>query len=370
MTQTRLSELIDKYLQETLTEAEREELAAILDEEVYTEEAKEIIHGFLVKEQFNYSPDLEHLYKKIERNVTDEKTTTPFIRRYRWVAAAVFLFAIVTTYLVVIKQDAKPVVAFKGDIAAPGISKATLTLANGRKIILDDVATGSLITAGAASVDKTADGKLIYETTTAVEYNTLTNPKASKPVQLQLPDKSTVWLNAESSITFPTAFTGSSREVTITGEAYFEVVHNSKQPFRVHAAGQTIEDIGTSFNVNAYTDEPAVKTTLVEGIVKADKTILAPGQQYMNGRVSLANIEQALAWKNGLFSFEQADIHEVMKQLSRWYNVEIKFEGKIDYVPFQGEIGRSLTLSQVLKGLEQIHVHFRIEEDKRVVIMP
>jgi len=370
MTHARLSELIDKYLQEALTEPERAELAAALDNEVYAAQAKEIIHGFLAGRQFNYGPDLQQLYAKIEENVVAEKTKISFIRRFRWAAAAVFLLAMGTTYLLVLKKDAKPVLVFKNDVPAPAVSKPTLILAGGKKIMLDSVASGSLAAAGAAGVDKTPNGKLIYHSTTAAEFNTLSNPRASKPVQLQLPDKTIVWLNAESSITFPTAFTGNSREVTLTGEAYFEVFHDTEKTFRVHASNQTIEDIGTGFNVNAYADEPGVMTTLIEGSVSIGKTVLRPGQQYLNGNVSAANIEQTLAWKNGLFSFDQADIHEVMKQLSRWYGVEVKYEEKIDYVPFQGEIGRGLTLAQVLKGLEQIHVHFRIEEDKRIIIMP
>jgi transmembrane sensor len=370
MTQTRFTELIDKYLLEALTDPERAELAAALEEEAYAAQAKEIIHGFLAKQQFNYGPDLQDLYARIEKNLIAERPKVAFIRRFRWVAAAVVVLAIATTYLAVFKRDSRPVVAFKDDVPAPAVSRPTLILAGGKKIILDSVASGSLAGAGAASAEKTSDGKLIYHATAAIEFNTLSNPRGSKPVQLQLPDKTIVWLNAESSVTFPTAFTGSSREVTLTGEAFFEVVHNAEKPFRVHASDQTIEDIGTSFNVNAYADEPGVRSTLVEGSVKIGKTILRPGQQYVNGIVTTANIEQTLAWKNGLFSFDQADIHEVMKQLSRWYNVEVIYEGKIDYVPFQGEIGRDLTLAQVLKGLEQIHVHFRIEEDKRIIIMP
>ncbi len=370
MTQTRFTELIDKYLLEALTDPERAELAAALDEDTYAAQAKEIIHQYLAEKQFNYGPDLQHLYAKIEKDLVAERPKIFFIRRYRWVAAAVLLLAMATTYLAVFKRDVKHVVAFRDDVPAPAFSRPTLVLAGGKKIVLDSVASGSLAGFGAASAEKTPDGKLIYHATAAVEFNTLTNPRASKPVQLQLPDKTIVWLNAESSITFPTAFTGAGREVTLTGEAYFEVVHNAEKPFRVNAANQAIEDIGTSFNVNAYTDEPGVKTTLIEGSVKVGKTVLQPGQQYVNGRVTTANIEQTLAWKNGLFSFDGADIHEVMKQLSRWYNVEVIYEGKIDSVPFQGEIGRALTLAQVLKGLEQIHVHFRIEEDKRIIIMP
>jgi ferric-dicitrate binding protein FerR (iron transport regulator) len=204
-------------------------------------------------------------------------------------------------------------------------------------------------------------------------YNTVTTDRG-RQWQLTLPDGTKVWLNAASSIHYPLSFTGKEREVEITGEAYFEVVHNSKQPFKVKVAGQVINDIGTSFNVNAYPDEPSLQTTLVDGVIMVNGTKLKPGQQaaLINNQiiVSSANIEQALAWKNGAFSFDNADIYTMMRQLSRWYNVEVIYEGKPDSTPFKGEIGRSLTLAQVLKVLESLHVHFRIEEDKRIVILP
>lgn len=295
------------------------------------------------------------------------------VYRRTWVrcaAAAVVLFAIATIWLLTDKQETPAVMAYKGDVAAPVINKATLTLANGKQIVLDSTQNGSLANLGALNANKTEEGLSYKNQSTAIEYHTLTNPKGSKPVELTLADGTKAWLNAASSITFPTAFTGTIREVTMTGEVYFEVVHNNKQPFKVHAANQVIEDLGTTFNVNAYTDEPGIKTTLVEGSVKINNAVLKPGQQYSNGKIAQANIEQALAWKNGLFSFDNADIYTVMRELSRWYNVDIKFEGKIDTIPFQGEIGRSLTLAQILKNLDQMHVHFRIEEDKRIVILP
>ena len=206
----------------------------------------------------------------------------------------------------------------------------------------------------------------------------------SSDLQLTLPDGTKVWLDAASSLTYPTAFKGSDRTVELTGEGYFEVAHDKRRPFTVKAGGQTIRDIGTHFNVNAYTDEPAQVTTLLEGAVSVDGHLLRPGEKAtvtgatVSGstaggadvRVSRGDPEQAVAWKNGLFYFSDAGLETVMRQLSRWYNVDVSYEGNIPARQFNGMIGRSLTLNQVLKGLAKENVHYRIEEGNRLIITP
>jgi ferric-dicitrate binding protein FerR (iron transport regulator) len=271
-------------------------------------------------------------------------------------------------------------------------------LAGGQKILLDSAAAGILAEQGNAQVKKVGDGKLAYEAgggatkgagAAAPLYNTLTTPRGGQ-YQLTLPDGTKVWLNAASSLTFPTAFTGSSRTVEMTGEAYFEVAHDKKHPFTVKVSGQTIEDIGTQFNVNAYTDEPAQVTTLLEGAVKVDGHLLRPGEKAtVTGaagpgatvtsatttgaadiRVARGDPEGAVAWKNGLFVFTDAGLQTVMRQLSRWYNVDVTYEGNIPPRQFTGMIGRSLTLDQVLKGLAKERVHYQIEKGNRLIITP
>jgi transmembrane sensor len=260
---------------------------------------------------------------------------------------------------------------YTGDVA-PGHNGATLHLSDGSSIRLDSAKNGTVATQGNVRAIK-SNGQLKYiGKNVDLVYNTISTDRG-RQWQLTLPDGTKVWLNAASSIRYPLTFTG-KRVVTLTGEAYFEVAHNAKQPFEVKAAGQTIQDIGTSFNINAYSDEPAMKTTLVEGAATVNGTMLKPGQQAVlihdQVQLSVANIPQALAWKNGFFGFDHADIHTVMRQLSRWYGVDVKFQGEPDNAPFQGKIGRDLTLAQVLNILEQVHVHFRIEEDKRIIILP
>ena len=298
-----------------------------------------------------------------------------------WVAAAVLALMLAggsylirsgksenTTHLIAMA----PSIKYKEDVQ-PGHSGAVLHLSNNKTVILDSAQDGTVAVQGGLQVVK-INGELKYvgETKDTL-FNTVTTDRG-RQWQLLLPDGTKVWLNAASSIRYPLAFSGSERVVEITGEAYFEVVHNSRQPFKVKTGSQIIEDVGTSFNVNAYDDEPGMKTTLVEGIVKIGGITLHAGQQAVlknqSMKVKIANVEQAIAWKNGVFSFDSADISTVMRQLARWYNVEVKFEGKPDSMPYQGEIGRSLTLAQVLKVLEQVHLHFRIEQDKRIVILP
>jgi ferric-dicitrate binding protein FerR (iron transport regulator) len=233
---------------------------------------------------------------------------------------------------------------------------------------------------GNTKIIKTDSGRLAYNGTnekpTEITYNTLSTPKGGQ-YQLILPDGSKVWLNAASSIRYPTAFVGNSRIVEITGEAYFEVMHNSKVPFEVKTRSQVIEDIGTSFNVNAYTDEAAIRTTLLEGAVKVDNVVLKPGEQAEadNGTQKITvikgvDIQRAVAWKNGIFSFKDADLKTVMRQLARWYNVDVEYEGAVPGGSFGGDIGRGLTLSQVLEGLAETRVKYKITEGNKIIIQP
>jgi transmembrane sensor len=193
-----------------------------------------------------------------------------------------------------------------------------------------------------------------------------------------LSDGTDVWLNAASSITFPTAFTGKERKVTVTGEVYFEVAKNKAKPFKVIANEAEIQVFGTHFNVNAYADEPATQTTLLEGSVKITRgsstAMLEPGQQATlnkSGQMSIvedADIEMVMAWKNGFTSFKSADIQSIMRQVSRWYNVDVYYEGNIPERKFTGDISRNANLSQLLRLLEVSKIHFTIEKNRLTVI--
>ncbi len=294
-----------------------------------------------------------------------------FLRRnwVRYAAAAVLLFAVATTYILVKDKNTLITTAYNGDIA-PGKEGARLKLSDGRIILLDSVKDGLIAMDGKMKVIK-RNGKIMYEgSTDEIVYNEIFAERGRQSAPVVLPDGSIVWLNAASSIRYPLHFAGEVRLITMTGEVYFEVVHNEKQPFRVQVGDQVIEDIGTSFNVNAYNDEATIKTTLLEGIVKINATVLKPGEQYDNGKISSVNTEEVVAWKNGFFSVRDADIQTVMRQLARWYDVDVSYEGAIAKQTFTGKIDHNLSLGQVLNVLSDSKVHYRIEDAKHIVIIP
>ncbi|WP_213086856.1 FecR domain-containing protein [Chitinophaga agrisoli] len=265
---------------------------------------------------------------------------------------------------------------------APGGNRAMLTLGDGSTISLDSAANGVLASQGNASIVKLANGQLAVRMPAAndndeIIYNTITTPTGGQ-YQVMLPDGSKVWLNAASSLRFPNRFAGDQRNVTLTGEGYFEIAHNKAQPFRVQVNEATVEVLGTHFNVNAYNDEADVKTTLLEGAVKMSKgpasLLLAPGQQARlpkNGDLKLvkdADTEQVLAWKNGYFQFDKADLPALMRQIARWYDLEVVYEGPVKEFEFVGKIARNVYLADVLKALESSGVRFRMEGNKLIVM--
>jgi transmembrane sensor len=270
----------------------------------------------------------------------------------------------------------------------PGGNRAVLTLADGSKISLDSAHTGNLTSQGTAKVLKTQDGELKYDAATAgshnnTSYNTLSTPRGGQ-YRLLLADGTRVWLNDASSIRYPTSFTGADREVEISGEAYFEVAKNTAMPFRVSTIDHpgdtnpmTIDVLGTHFNVNAYSDEPVVRTTLLEGMVKVSKgknTIqLQPGQEAQlqkDGAIqqlSDTDPTAAVAWKDGIFEFSDEDLPSIMRQISRWYNIDVMYEGSVSADKFTGRVSRNMSLSGVLKILKLSDVKVTVSDNKIIV---
>lgn len=315
--------------------------------------------------------------------------------RYASVAAAiVLLIAGITLF----KPSSKPEIkenqlALTPDVA-PGGDKAILTLADGRQIVLEDKPNGQVAAEGNMTIIKMNSGMLAYQgsnknRSTVNQLNTISTPIGGQ-FQVVLSDGTKVWLNAASSITFPSQFTGNIREVSTTGETYFEVatLKNGKEkvPFRVNTGGQKIEVLGTQFNVNAYGDQKQYQTTLVEGSIRISQNkeakLLKPGQKANISlekdiiNVSEADVEKAIAWKNGLFKFDNTDIISLMKQLERWYPIEVVYEGRITNERFFGKIDRNYTLSEVLKVLQLGQVHFKIDDKinangkRKLIVMP
>lgn len=271
------------------------------------------------------------------------------------------------------KGTEQQTVAVAQEDIAPGGQKATLTLADGSVMLLDSIKKGKLSLQGGVTVEKMDDGQLVYQPADVksgeVFYNTMTTPKGGQ-YQIKLPDGTAVWLNAASSITYPITFTGNSRTVSITGEAYFEVVKDKSKPFIVKTIKDQIIVTGTSFNVNSYADEPVSKTTLIQGEVSINDRILQPGEAYMNGKVIKTDVDQDVAWKNGVFNFEDKRLEEVMRQLSRWYNIDVVYERGVPDMEFFGKMGRDLSFGQVLKALENSEVHFVFEGNRKLLVKP
>lgn len=277
----------------------------------------------------------------------------------------------------------------------PGGNKAVLTLANGKRIILNEAKIGDLENQSGVRVTKAANGKLVFrfdnssissnpskELNSEQAYTKIETPKGGE-YEVNLPDGTKIWLNAASSLSFPSHFAkAGERTVQLKGEGYFEVAKNARQPFVVVTDRQRVQVLGTHFNVNSYSDEPGTKTTLLEGSVAVTPIaqmkvknvipeILKPGQQAVfNGdqfQVIQVHAEDAVAWKNGVFLFKEADFKTVMRTIARWYDVDVEYDGKLPQKEFTGEIHRNLKLSSLLDILSFYKVHFKIENKKIIV---
>lgn len=291
-------------------------------------------------------------------------------------AASVLLFLSTGAYFLLHKQQPQPTGQNQTQDIRPGSNKAIL-ITHGKRISITDARNGLLAQQENISITKAADGKLVYQNTAGshetMVYDTLVIPRGGQH-ELELADGSKVLLNADTRIRYPERFAANERRIElISGEARFRVKHNAAIPFLVVTKGQVIKDIGTDFDVNAYDDEPVIKTTLVEGSVEitkgAQSRILKPGQQAISHadnplQVQTANIDQVTAWQNGKFYFEKTGLRELMRQVSRWYNIDVVYEGDVPDDAFTGQPSRKVNLSQMLKILELGDVHFKIEPGK------
>jgi transmembrane sensor len=393
MPASRLEYLFNCYIQHNCSEKEEEELMNLLSSSENEAEVKKLLDKTIENtgsEIFMSDETAASILKNILRKdakvvpIDNNKTYFSF---WRVVAAAVaILFICGSAYWFLSNENkvntASPVALASANPSKilPGGNHAILTLADGTKIVLDSIQNGN-IKAGSAKINKKG-ALLVYDASSAigksapVVYNTLATPRGGQ-YQLILPDGSKVWLNASSSIRFPTAFTGSQRDVELTGEAYFEVAKNKEKPFHVNVNGMQVEVLGTHFNVNAYADEGNIKTSLLEGSVKIKSGqasgLLKPGEQGIldknanNVEIKKADMNEVMAWKNGLFEFDGASITTIMQEISRWYDVDVIYEGEIPVRRFEGKISRDAQLSDVLKILELSNVKFMVEGKKIIV---
>ena len=324
---------------------------------------------------------------KEQQFVVQEKRVIKRRMRYL-VAAALVAGVLVTGYLLLLNRGQDPVdkkiISVKTktieDIPAPSGNNAVLTLATGETIILDSVSAGQVAVQGNTRITKTADGKIIYKGNGSgeMQYNILTVPRGSQIASITLSDGTKAWLNSASALKYPVVFTGNERKVEITGEVYFEVAHNASMPFRVQKGDVLINVLGTHFNVNAYDDETAVEVTLLEGAVRINSGtvsgLLRPGQQAkVSSGIQIGDdtdLEEVMAWKNGKFQFgEAADINTIMRQVSRWYDVDVVYKGAVTG-HIGGTISRYENASKVLDMLEMTGaIRFQIE-GRKVIVVP
>jgi transmembrane sensor len=396
----RIKELILKHIRLEISEPEEIELQAWLNQ---SERNRHLFIEIMNPEELSKSfRKLDNLHKSaVWERIKDysenhdlplhkELVTTFGSRLLRmisgnrkwWAAAAVLIGVSFGTYFLVrnqkITQPAVAVVPSKTDIA-PGGNRAILTLGNGSKIILDSTQNGFIAQQGNTKIIKTDSGRLTYnpssDASAPFSYNTMTTPRGGQ-YQLVLSDGTKVWLNAASSITYPISFVGSQRKVSITGEAYFEVVHNAAKPFLVSVNNMDVEVTGTHFNINAYADETSMNTTLLEGSVRVSwnnqKKILKPGQQSQAASNGVSIIENAdldyvMAWKNGEMELANGDVKKLFREISRWYDVDVEYHDGIPEGQFAASIKRNLPLSNLLRVLDTYGVQTQLENNKIVV---
>ena len=314
----------------------------------------------------------------IHKKIKNEKKLQTKVRSIRFmkiaVAAAILLAFVSGIWVYIEKSKNNPEIIETSKIidVAPGGNKATLTLADGTTIVLDSANNGTLAAQGNVQVIKLEDGQLSYNGTagTALMYNTIHIPKGGQH-QLVLADGTKVWLNAESSLHYPTSFVGKERKVTLMGEGYFEVAKNADKPFYVQVGVMKVQVLGTHFNINAYSDEKNIATTLMEGKVTVnngiEEILLKPGQQAQASSNQLKKVydvdmDEILAWKNGEFVFNETELRDAMKSLSRWYNIEVVYENKLPATYLYGSISRKKSLIEVLKIMESSGLKFKIEK--------
>lgn len=379
--------MLEQYLADTIRKEDLAELQASMEDP-----ASEVwLQGFIDERMSDRSyvqqQDLllafrEKGYQSLIQRLDEEEPVVRrmhFMRKWKWGWAAAIVFLLAASFYFWSGNNQPKVHTMASNKIEPGKKGAILTLANGEEVVLDTLGNGLITTQNGAKV-VLQNGQLAYDPTgnndNEIVYNTIKTPNG-REFQVRLPDGTIVWLNAASSLRYPTLFTGRERKVEITGEAYFEVAANAEMPFRVNVNNKVnIEVLGTHFNVNAYDNERSLNTTLLEGAVRVLAVVLKPGQQAQVAEgdavkvVSNVNLETVMAWKNGLFNFENKSLEEVMRQLERWYDLEVVYEKGIPDIKFGGEMSRDMDLAGLLKSLEASKVHFRLEEGRKLIVLP
>ncbi len=394
MDQPRFKYLLDRYILGEISPEDRQELARLAADGQYEELLNAILIESIGQQSLTGNPPDEKIKQRLSQRLpghdfwAEGKIKQSHRLFLRWIAAAAVLAIVAITGLLLVTRNHTPINPEPSAAAiAPANNKAVLTLGNGKRIVLEQTANGAIAQQSGTKIIKLNNGRLVYQNLNQQEVNktdsgaafinTLSTPRGGQ-IQLVLPDGTAVWLNSASSLHYPAAFNGPKRVVELTGEGYFEVAANSKQPFQVKVNGVLVDVLGTSFNIHAYPDEPVVTTTLVQGKVKVTSQqkarILTPGEQAIASGAPLltqtADLEQVLAWKNGLFIFQERTLPDILREISRWYDIDIEWRSPASDEKYGGIINRNSTLPKVLALLQQNGIrHFRLE-GRKVIVLP
>jgi len=390
--------LIDKYLQSALSVEETAQLQSLLQRREHLDSLEAMILAELQRQQPEEADDetvrnsiLEKLETKMALHEEDQPSSPLPVAQtrkmpWRMLAAASILLLFTGGWFYFHHTTPRQTALASNPIPAkkvtPGSNKATLTLADGSEIQLDDSHKGDIAVQGGIKVIKMDNGVLAYNgknTNNVSMYNTIRTPRGGQ-YEVVLPDGTRAWLNSASSLRFPTAFTGPKREVTLTGQGYFEVAKNKEHPFIVHTPRTDVNVLGTSFDIMAYEDEPETNTTLIEGAVAVNhegaEQRLKPGEQAHLDLVSRSmsirkpDVEEVIAWKNGKFQFGRSDIKAIMRQIARWYDVEIEYKGDLSGLRLSGVLSRKGNMTELLDALEETgDIHFATENN-RIIVTP
>ncbi|HEY0177595.1 MAG TPA: FecR domain-containing protein [Pedobacter sp.] len=396
---TRINFLFTQYINGSSTPEETAEFMLLVNDPQHRVFLYQLMDQYLAETKFSNGLDEDQKTSILNQvfQLSEPVLSAPALRVQRpadihlfplWkkmLGAAIVLITLSVTIYFSTRQQRQDLhvvyTSYKGELK-PGGNRATLTLADGTKLCLADAANGQLAEEENVRIRKTADGRLVYEakagtgainTGKEIQYNTISTP-AGGEYQVLLPDGTYVWMNAASSLKYPTSFTDlKERRVELTGEAYFEVSKISRAagrlPFVVTSSGQEVEVLGTHFNINVYKEEKAAVTTLLEGSVRVRRPgvfeeIIVPGEQaVVNDRIKVSRVDTstAVAWKNGIFKFDDANIYTVMNQLSRWYDVDVEYQGKVPANKFNGEVYRNMDASKAFRILSLAKINFRLE---------
>lgn len=371
MEKEQFSSLYQAFIEDRISAAELQQFRELSGQQPYELWLEELLEDTITlqfTEQEATEIDLSRMRHHLLANVVGARPKRTPVKYYYAAAASLLVLLAAAFYTWLKPGDSKPKAGSeqlsRQEAILPAKDIATLTLADGSTILLDSAGLLKLKNNAGLPVTTAPDGSLVYhadkQSAGSTALNTLSTPRGGQ-FRITLPDGSRLWLNAASSVTFPTSFHATGRKIQVSGEAYLEVSSNPRQPFNVEAGNISVDVLGTSFNVQAYADDKAIATTLLEGSLKVNAVLIKPGQQAVINRGAENNtpeiltgvdLQKVMAWKNGFFNFENVPLKEVMKQLERWYDIDVKYEGQTPDVIFKGGMDRGVQLSGIIRFLQ------------------